>query len=132
VQTINQNFMKEFFMVGLGGLIGSMGRYGLSIWIKSPTTGWPTATFSANLIGSLLIGVLLASSVKNNDLLRLLVVTGFCGGFTTFSTFSLESLRLWQNGEHALFVGYVLASLFGGMLLAYFGFLLGDKYLGSL
>ena len=82
--------MKAILLVFLGGGFGSSLRYLLGKYLNSDITGIPYGTFAANLLGSLLIGVILGLSAKENVLTQnqtLLLATGFCGGFTTFSTF---------------------------------------------
>ncbi|MFN3447159.1 MAG: fluoride efflux transporter CrcB [Roseococcus sp.] len=109
----------NFAWVALGGALGSMGRYGVSLlalWLFG--TAYPWGTLAVNVLGSLAIGVLAAQGVEGPA--RLFLVTGVLGGFTTFSAFSLEAALLW---ERAPWMGalYVAASL--GLGLA--GFALG-------
>lgn len=102
-------------MVFLGGGCGSIGRWGLSLWIKRFAAEWggfPIHTLAANFAGCLIIGLCTAWLAKQpNASLALLLVTGFCGGFTTFSTFSLESLSLLRSGNLAMGLLYMAASL---------------------
>lgn len=94
---------RDFFLVGIGGLAGSLLRYLVSVLFSSyATSPFPYSTFLVNLIGCFLIGLIYAVSDRGQMLSpewRILLTTGFCGGFTTFSTFSYESVRLLQDGE---------------------------------
>ena len=119
--------LKSILLVGLGGFIGSVGRYLVAVWLMKIDWQTPVATLFVNVLGSLLIGLIIASSVRNMDNLRLLLVTGFCGGFTTFSTFSLENLKLIEQGYYATSIQYILISLLGGLLFVFLGYLAGTK-----
>ncbi|MEG1864402.1 MAG: fluoride efflux transporter CrcB [Alistipes sp.] len=100
--------IRELLAVGIGGALGSVARYLISYTLLAGHTllGFPVGTFTVNAVGSLLIGVLLA--VINSQTAGWLLVVGFCGGFTTFSTFSVDAvrlLRLEQYGSAALYIG---------------------------
>jgi CrcB protein len=85
--------MKNLLLVFIGGGVGSSLRYILGKYLNSTQTGIPWGTFTANILGSLLIGIILGLAAKNDTLSQsqtLLIATGFCGGFTTFSTFANE------------------------------------------
>lgn len=118
--------IKNIFLVLLGGGIGSVSRYLLSYLLtKNNTTQFPWATFIANAIGCLLIGLLFGYIQKNNlqnETLKLLLITGFCGGFTTFSTFSLENIQFIQNQNYNLALLYTISSIFIGFLGVLIGF----------
>ena len=104
--------MKEFLFVGLGGAVGAMLRYGMSmVPVKSE---FPYMTLLINFLGAIAIGILAAMSMRQSLLTEhslLLLKTGVCGGFTTFSTFSLEAVTLFQNGKYLLGGAYILASV---------------------
>jgi CrcB protein len=119
--------IKSLVIVGLGGMVGTMGRYLISIWMIRPADQLPLGTLTVNLLGSFIIGILIAISARHTETWRLLLITGFCGGFTTFSTFSLENLKLLQTGNFSLFAQYTLVSLVGGLLFVYLGYLLSTK-----
>lgn len=100
-----------FLYVGLGGAIGAILRYTISlIPVK---TDFPILTLITNVIGAFAIGVIVALAVKYkmSDNVILLLKTGVCGGFTTFSTFSLESVNLLKSGRTSMAVIYAILSL---------------------
>ncbi|MBR1901596.1 MAG: fluoride efflux transporter CrcB [Bacteroidaceae bacterium] len=112
--------MKSILLVALGGGIGSVCRYLISIL---NTTSYPWGTFAVNILGSLLIG-LLVGCVNKGSLppeLKLLLVTGFCGGFTTFSTFANESVGMMKAGDILLSALYIGASVVVGVLAVWAG-----------
>ncbi|HEV7329561.1 MAG TPA: fluoride efflux transporter CrcB [Flavisolibacter sp.] len=107
--------------IALGGAAGSLLRYGCSRWLNGST--FPLGTFAVNITGSFLIGLLLAWFTKQSDEpARLFLITGFCGGFTTFSAFSLEGLQMLQQGKFAPFFLYTFATIIFGLLATYTGF----------
>jgi len=118
--------IKNLLLVLLGGGFGSIARYLLSnFFTKNNVTHFPWATFIANSIGCLIIGLLFGYIQKNNlqnETLKLLLITGFCGGFTTFSTFSLENIQFIQNQNYNLAIIYTLTSIFAGFLAVIIGF----------
>jgi CrcB protein len=117
--------IKNILLVGLGGGAGSMLRYCCQKWFSSPgASAFPMGTFLVNSIGCLLIGILYGMAVKNNWLsenLRLLLMTGFCGGFTTFSAFTLEGNQLLKEDKAGLFFLYVAGSVVIGLAATYTG-----------
>ena len=110
--------------VFLGGGTGSVLRYLVGLWIGSGAFPW--ATFAVNAVGSFAIGLLggWASRFGWGEALRLSLTVGLCGGFTTFSTFSKESLALIEGGRYSLFVLYVVGSVALGIIAAALGFLM--------
>lgn len=112
----------DWLFVFAGSGIGGVLRYGISQLWKTPGDGsFPWSTFSINLLASALAGwfvwkLPLPPTWESSG--RLLLVTGFCGGFSTFSTFSVENVRLWQSGNGFLALAYSLGSLLGGVGLA--------------
>ena len=112
--------MKELLYIFLGGGLGSVFRYLLHLLIngKGPIVGFPWSTFTVNIAGSLLIGIFYALSTHFNlsSETRLFLTVGLCGGFTTFSTFSNESLFLFREGAYITLTIYILSSVILGIL----------------
>ncbi|WKZ56301.1 MAG: fluoride efflux transporter CrcB [Bdellovibrionota bacterium] len=122
--------MNAFVLVGAGGLLGSMGRYGVSMIMQHymPLASFPWATLTVNVVGSLLVG-LAAHALEvlpgGGAELRLFIITGFLGGFTTFSAFSLETVALLRNGPLAYVIINVGANLTLCILAVSVGLLIG-------
>jgi CrcB protein len=119
---------RSVFLVGIGGFLGSVARYLVAILFAGYlSSAFPFATLTVNVVGCFLIGILFALSDRGNTLSpewRIFLTTGFCGGFTTFSTFSYESLRLMQDGEFLYLALNVLISVVAGFAATYLGILL--------
>lgn len=112
--------MTNVLLIAIGGAAGSVFRYGVQ---KTFNTAFPMGTLSVNIIGCFLIGVLWAASLKGlSETMRLLLMTGFCGGFTTFSAFTFESVQLMTTGRWTTFFLYTTASVAGGLLATFFGY----------
>lgn len=119
--------MKFILLVGAGGFVGSVARYLLSDAVQSRLlTSFPFGTMTVNLLGCFIIGVIYALSETANlaPEYRILIATGFCGGFTTFSSFSFESLTLLQDNQYLYAVLYAGFSLVLGLLAAFLGVIL--------
>ncbi|MDO5969920.1 fluoride efflux transporter CrcB [Flavivirga aquimarina] len=119
--------MKSLLLVFLGGGFGSVLRYIIGKYLNSTQTGIPYGTFAANIIGSLLIGIILGLAAKNDSLTQnqtLLLATGFCGGFTTFSTFAYENHVFLKSGDFTSFAIYTIASFVIGFLAVFAGMFL--------
>ncbi|AEH06347.1 fluoride efflux transporter CrcB [Methanothermococcus okinawensis] len=114
--------MRELLIIGIGGFIGAVLRYIIS-GIIPVKFGIPTGTLIVNLIGSFIIGFIMYSSLTLNipPEYRLLIVTGFCGALTTFSTFSYESFSLLENGFIVKFTINILLNVFGCIGMVYLG-----------
>ena len=117
--------MKALTLVFLDGGLGSALRYLISKYLNAETNTFPWGTFSVNLFGSLLIGLVLGwvlhKSKLSNDTL-LFVIAGFCGGFTTFSAFANESFVFLKQGNTTLFFSYVLSSIIAGLFCVWLGY----------
>lgn len=114
----------KFLLVFIGGGLGSVSRYVLSRYFNNLETTIPYGTLLVNVLGSFLIGITIGISLKNNVLNQNQVVfltVGFCGGFTTFSSFALENLTLLKNGDYMQFGIYTITSLSLGILAVVIG-----------
>lgn len=120
--------IKSLAIIGCGGFIGTVARYLISRYFQlNYPTLFPWGTFAVNLAGCFLIGIIYGLSEKGHLLspeLRLFLTVGFCGGFTTFSTFSNEALMLLQQQEWLRFSLYATLSFFLGLVAVYIGKLL--------
>ncbi len=117
--------LKEILLVFAGGGVGSVLRwlFGRVAAAHIGATAFPWGTFAVNALGCLLIGVFSAQLVRGclPDHLRLLLIVGLCGGMTTFSTFSNESVALLRGGHYAMFCLYVAGSVSVGLLAVILG-----------
>lgn len=115
--------LKDFLMVGLGGGIGAMLRYGGNLAIGNKD--FPYATLVINITGSFVIGLIAALSLKDEQFAqtwKLFLATGICGGFTTFSAFSIENMQLLQSGKYTIAFTYIAVSIIAGIAAAAAGF----------
>jgi len=122
--------MKSFLLVFLGGGLGSALRYLVASAMNQYSKVLPFGTFTVNILGCLLIGIILGYAQKENTLTSnqiLLLTTGFCGGFTTFSAFANENLELIKNGEIFNFSFYTIGSVLIGISAVYIGFYLTNR-----
>ncbi len=112
-----------FVWVFLGGGLGSICRFGISRIIAESGQPFPLATLIANLLSSMLLGALVVLSLRQMLTVeyRLLLMTGFCGGFSTFSTFSNETFQLLQQGHYFYAVANVIVSIALGLICIYLG-----------
>ena len=132
------NIWISLTLVFLGGGLGSVGRYLIAGLDHHLNRGpFPFGTLAVNLLGCGLIGLAFAwiqggrvpetNQASDREAWRLFLMIGVLGGFTTFSSFGLEAVRLLQDGHHARAIVYVLASNLGGVLLAWGGFSAGSR-----
>lgn len=118
--------LRSFLLVGAGGALGSMARYGVSYAMSRVTTETHIATFLINITGSLLIGILFGLASRHQLMSSggawwLFLASGVCGGFTTFSTFALENITLMQKGQFVTALMYAGFSVIIGLLLCRLG-----------
>lgn len=125
IKRFNSTMIKSFLIVGLGGAAGSMLRYAVQrIFNSHSAAPFPTGTLFVNISGCFIIGILWAVASRSlswNEETKLLLMTGFCGGFTTFSAFTLEGIGLLKENKTALFIIYIAASVIGGLLATLIG-----------
>jgi CrcB protein len=117
--------LLNLLMVALGGALGAGGRYLLGGWLQAQLgSGFPWGTFAVNVLGSLAIGLVLGLSSKGglSPTASLFLATGVLGGFTTFSTFSYETLQMLSRGTHGILLLNVFGQLFTCVAAAYAGF----------
>jgi CrcB protein len=117
--------MRQLILVGVGGGLGSIARYLFQRWTSHHfLQSFPWGTFGVNVIGCFLIGLFWGISFKgfdNNEQWKLLLMTGFCGGFTTFSAFTLEGIGLIREEKYTVFFGYLAGSVAIGLLATFAG-----------
>lgn len=118
--------MNAFFLVGAGGALGAMGRYGFGLLVsRAGGSGFPVATLGVNIIGSLMMGLLIGALAKflpaGQNELRLFLAVGLLGGFTTFSAFSLDAITLIERGEMINVAVYVSLSVVASIGAVFIG-----------
>jgi len=117
----------NWLLVALGGAVGASLRYGAGVLLFKPSSGFPWTTWWVNLCGCLLAGIFFAYSQKfpvlQNEA-RLFLMVGILGGFTTFSSFGLETFQLLKHGQIVLALGYVISSVIAGVVVLAWGFYL--------
>ena len=118
--------MKILLLVGLGGAVGSMLRYLTTLFVMNRMTGlsFPLGTFIVNVTGCLLIGIVFGLSERYQWMtpqFRIFLMTGICGGYTTFSAFAFENIRLFQESAYITSFMYIAASLLSCLLAVFLG-----------
>ncbi|GAA1480761.1 CrcB family protein [Gordonia sinesedis] len=121
--------------VFLGGLVGTGVRYALEEVLPPQSGHWPVATFTVNLVGAFVLGLLLEGLARTGDddgwrrRLRLLAGTGFCGSFTTYSSFALETSLLARDGATSMAMGYALGTVVAGLVCVWLGIVIAASVL---
>jgi len=113
--------INNLMLVFAGGGIGALFRYMISLFVKNTSSGFPTSTFWVNVTGCFLIGILFSVLKMDNQNLRLLLIVGLLGGFTTFSSFGMETIQLFNSGNYRIAFFYVILSNICGLGAVYFG-----------
>ena len=117
--------MRDIVLVGIGSGIGGICRYLISLAMSHGCNGFPWGTITVNVAGCLMIGILWGATNRIQNIspaLLLFLMVGFCGGFTTFSTFSKEGLALLQANNNMLFVLYTIGSVVLGIIAVALGY----------
>ena len=114
--------IKNLLLVGLGGAAGSILRFGVQRLVNTP--GFPYGTLLVNLAGCFLIGLFWGLLSKNSitQTTGILLMSGFCGGFTTFSAFTYEGVQMINDDRWLFLIGYISASVIGGLLATFSGY----------
>lgn len=115
--------LERYLVVGAGGALGAMARFAAAVHFGAT----PLTTFGVNISGSFLIGLLIGSPAGADIRWRLLLATGFLGGYTTFSTLALEALLSAQTGKWGSATVNLLGSSAAGLIAAYAGFVIGSR-----
>jgi CrcB protein len=120
--------LKTILYIAFGGAIGSVLRFLTSLFVaKFWQNHFPLATFLTNIVGCFLIGIFIGYLEKNNltdSNLKWFLITGFCGGFTTFSAFGLENINLFQSNNSFLAFAYIASSIIAGLFAVWLGLFL--------
>ncbi len=127
--------MRDLLILGLAGGLGTVCRYGISVWTRGRFgDDFPWGTLIVNVAGCLLLGFLVHLVLVNASLpraVKLALTVGFLGGFTTFSTFSVETIALLEQGAAGRALGYVAGNLVAGVLAAWIGLAVARALLGD-
>ncbi|MBS1624701.1 MAG: fluoride efflux transporter CrcB [Bacteroidetes bacterium] len=116
---------RQLILIGLGGMMGSVARYLMAGYLsKLMPSAFPYGTFAVNIIGCLIVGIIYGLSARFYWLTpewRFFLATGFCGGYTTFSSFAFENIQLIQQSNYVVFILYGIASFGIGLLAVFAG-----------
>ena len=129
--------MTRILLVAAGGAIGSMARYGLGVLAgrMAPNAGWPVGTLAANVIGGLLMGLLVGwlafRGGAQQEAVRLFAAVGVLGGFTTFSSYSLEAVQMIERRQVGLAGAYVAGSVVLAIAAVFVGLMIARRALGA-
>ena len=130
---MNQVSFRMLWAIAIGGAVGSVSRYAISAWMTRAHGAFPLGTFLINVVGSFLIGVFARafSHPDSNPVVRAALTIGFCGGFTTFSTFSAEFVTLVQEGRAGRAVLYAVASVVTSVIAVVAGLAVGARFFAT-
>jgi CrcB protein len=123
--------MKELLLVFAGGGLGSIARYGISKMYGNLQSIFPFATLTANFLSCVVFGFIIilgADKFSINPLVKLLIITGFCGGFSTYSSFTFETVQLFKNDSSLLAFSNILLNFFLSVSGLYLGMLLAKFF----
>jgi len=129
--------MTRFLLVAAGGALGSMARYGLGLAAArlAPNAAWPLGTFAANLIGGLAMGLLVGwlafKGSAQQETIRLFAAVGVLGGFTTFSSYSLEAVMMIERRDYGLAAAYVVGSVVLAIAALFLGLMVARRAFGA-
>lgn len=129
--------MTRFLLVAAGGAIGSVARYSLGLVAGrlAPSAGWPLGTFAANVLGGLMMGLLVGwlafRGGAQQEAVRLFAAVGVLGGFTTFSSYSLEAVQMIERRQIGLACAYVVGSVVLAILALFVGLMIARRALGA-
>jgi fluoride exporter len=129
--------MTRFLLVAAGGALGSMARFGLGLLAArlAPNAGWPMGTFAANVLGGLAMGLLIGwlafKGGAHQETIRLFAAVGVLGGFTTFSSYSLEAVMMIERRDYGLAAAYVVGSVVLAVLALFIGLMVARRAFGA-
>lgn len=129
--------MTRFLLVAAGGALGSMARFGLGLLAARlvPNTAWPMGTFAANILGGLAMGLLVGwlafKGGAHQETIRLFAAVGVLGGFTTFSSYSLEAVMMIERRDYALAAAYVVGSVVLAVAALFIGLMVARRAFGA-
>ena len=126
--------MSLVWYVAFGSAVGGVSRYALSSFIQQRAGTFPVGTLIVNITGSLILGFLMRYALGSTSVsaeTRALLTTGFCGGYTTFSTFSYETIALIQDGDYRRAATYVVASVVLSIVATFLGIFVAGELLAA-
>ncbi|UZR93755.1 fluoride efflux transporter CrcB [Chondrinema litorale] len=122
--------MKNLLLIFIGGGLGSCCRYLLSLWLNTPASNFPLGTFAANVLSCMVLGfasILVIEKLELSTHIRFLIMTGFCGGFSTFSTFDSEIFAIIERDNYLSSLIYAVISILAGLGALFIGMTIGNK-----